>query len=112
MWRGAITFGLVNIGVRLYAATEDHDYHFRQIHRRDNGQIRHKRVCSECGEEVGFDDIIKGYETTEGELVVFDSEEFQQLPYVHRGMSVGDQSGRGGDAVIADHDWSASGVGS
>lgn len=80
MWRGAIAFGLVNIGVRIHAATADHDYRFHQVHREDHGRIQHKRVCSECGREVDYDDIVKGYETADGKLVVLDSEDFRTLP--------------------------------
>ncbi|CAM02981.1 DNA end-binding protein Ku [Saccharopolyspora erythraea NRRL 2338] len=80
MWRGAISFGLVNIGVRLYAATADHDYQFHQVHRQDHGRIHHKRVCEECGREIDYDDIVKGYETSDGELVVLDSQDLRKLP--------------------------------
>ncbi|MBB5923173.1 DNA end-binding protein Ku [Actinoalloteichus hoggarensis] len=80
MWRGAISFGLVNVAVRLYAATEDHDYHFFQLHRKDHGRIRYKRVCTVCGEEVAFDEIAKGYEMDDGRLVVLEQEDFARLP--------------------------------
>ncbi|WP_075742620.1 MULTISPECIES: Ku protein [Actinoalloteichus] len=80
MWRGAISFGLVNVAVRLYAATEDHDYHFFQLHRKDHGRIRYKRVCTVCGEEVTFDEIAKGYEMDDGRLVVLEPEDFARLP--------------------------------
>ncbi|AOS65355.1 Ku protein [Actinoalloteichus hymeniacidonis] len=80
MWRGAISFGLVNVTVRLYAATEDHDYHFFQLHRKDHGRIRYKRVCSACGEEVAYEEIAKGYEMDDGRLVVLEPEDFAKLP--------------------------------
>ncbi|CCH31573.1 Ku protein [Actinosynnema sp. NPDC047251] len=80
VWRGAISFGLVTIGVRLYTATEEHDFRFHQVHREDGGRIRYKRVCQVCGEEVAFADIAKGYELDDGRLVVMENEDFEKLP--------------------------------
>ncbi|MBW4722100.1 non-homologous end joining protein Ku [Saccharothrix obliqua] len=80
VWRGAISFGLVTIGVRLYTATEEHDFRFHQVHREDGGRIRYKRVCQVCGEEVAFADIAKGYELDDGRVVVMDAEDFEKLP--------------------------------
>ena len=80
IWRGAVSFGLVNVPVRLFSATENHDVQFRQVHREDGGRIRYKRVCSSCGEEVAYDDIAKGYETEDGDMVVLTDEDFADLP--------------------------------
>ncbi|MBB5953451.1 DNA end-binding protein Ku [Saccharothrix tamanrassetensis] len=80
VWRGAISFGLVTIGVRLYTATEEHDFRFHQVHREDGGRIRYKRVCQVCGEEVPFADIAKGYELDDGRMVVVDAEDLEKLP--------------------------------
>ena len=80
MWKGAVSFGLVNVPVKLYSATEDHDISFRQVHREDGGQIRYKRVCSVDGEEVSYDDIAKGYQTEDGQLVVITDDDLKQLP--------------------------------
>jgi DNA end-binding protein Ku len=80
VWRGAISFGLVTIGVRLYTATEEHDFRFHQVHREDGGRVRYKRVCQVCGEEVAYADIAKGYELDDGRVVVMDSEDFDKLP--------------------------------
>ncbi|WP_209618812.1 non-homologous end joining protein Ku [Saccharothrix coeruleofusca] len=80
VWRGAISFGLVTIGVRLYTATEEHDFRFHQVHREDGGRIRYRRVCSVCGEEVAFADIAKGYELDDGRMVVMADEDFDKLP--------------------------------
>ncbi|MEU4443804.1 Ku protein [Actinosynnema sp. NPDC050801] len=80
VWRGAISFGLVTIGVRLYTATEEHDFRFHQVHREDGGRIRYKRVCQVCGEEVAYADISKGYELDDGRVVVMDAEDFDKLP--------------------------------
>ena len=80
IWKGAISFGLVSIPVRLYSATEEKDISFRQVHRDDGGRIRYKRVCSVDGEEVPYADIAKGYELPDGEMVVLDDEDFANLP--------------------------------
>ena len=80
IWRGAISFGLVTIGVRLFSATEEHDFRFHQMHREDGGRIKYRRVCSVCGEEVAFADIAKGYELDDGRVVMLDSEDFEALP--------------------------------
>jgi DNA end-binding protein Ku len=80
MWKGAVSFGLVNVPVKLYSATEDHDISFRQVHREDGGRIHYKRVCSIDGEEVSYDDIAKGYETEDGQMVVITDEDLKNLP--------------------------------
>jgi DNA end-binding protein Ku len=80
VWKGAISFGLVSIPVRLFSATEEKDISFRQVHRDDGGRIRYKRVCSVDGEEVPYSDIAKGYELPDGEMVVLDDEDFANLP--------------------------------
>ncbi|NYF98845.1 Ku protein [Janibacter cremeus] len=80
IWKGAVSFGLVNVPVRLYSATENHDVQFRQVHRTDGGRIRYKRFCSIDGEEVAYDDIAKGYETQDGEMVVLTDEDMAGLP--------------------------------
>ena len=80
IWKGAISFGLVSIPVRLYGATEEKDVSFRQVHREDGGRIRYKRVCSVDGEEVAYGDIAKGYELPDGDIVVLDDNDFANLP--------------------------------
>lgn len=80
IWKGAVSFGLVNVPVRLYSATENHDVQFRQVHRTDGGRIKYKRFCSADGEEVAYDDIAKGYETEDGEMVILTDEDMADLP--------------------------------
>ena len=80
MWKGAVSFGLVNVPVRLYSATENHDVQFRQVHREDGGRIRYQRICSIDGEQVSYDDIAKGYETEDGRMVVLTDEDLADLP--------------------------------
>ncbi|MEV5411666.1 Ku protein [Thermopolyspora sp. NPDC052614] len=80
IWKGAISFGLVTIPVKLYSATEQKDVAFHQVHREDGGRIRYRRVCSLDGEEVQYADIAKGYELPTGEMVVLTDDDFEQLP--------------------------------
>ncbi|GAA1757732.1 Ku protein [Nostocoides vanveenii] len=80
IWKGAVSFGLVNVPVRLYSATENHDISFRQVHRTDGGRIKYQRVCSIDGELVSYDDIAKGYETEDGDMVVLTDADLADLP--------------------------------
>ncbi|MEP9381474.1 Ku protein [Nocardioides sp. KR10-350] len=80
IWKGAVSFGLVSVPVKLYAATESHDVSFRQVHVKDGGRIRYQRVCSIDGEEVPYSEIAKGYETEDGEMVVLTDDDFANLP--------------------------------
>ena len=80
IWKGAVSFGLVSVPVKLYAATESHDISFRQVHAKDGGRIKYQRVCSIDGEEVAYADIAKGYETEDGQMVVLDDDDFAELP--------------------------------
>jgi DNA end-binding protein Ku len=80
MWKGAISFGLVMIPVKLYTATEPQDIAFRQVHREDGGRIRFRRVCSIDGNEVPYEDVAKGFELPTGEMVVLTEEDMADLP--------------------------------
>src|SRR5215472_16538150 len=80
MWKGAVSFGLVMIPVKLYTATEQKDIAFRQVHREDGGRIRFRRFCSIDDQEVPYEDIAKGYELADGEMVVLTEEDMAELP--------------------------------
>jgi DNA end-binding protein Ku len=80
IWKGAVSFGLVSVPVKLYAATESHDISFRQVHAKDGGRIRYRRVCSIDGEEVEYAEIAKGYETDDGQMVILDDGDLAELP--------------------------------
>ncbi len=80
IWKGAVSFGLVNVPVRLFSATENHDVQFRQVHEKDGGRIKYQRVCSIDGEEVPYSDIAKGYETADGQMVVLSDQDLKNLP--------------------------------
>ena len=80
IWKGAVSFGLVSVPVKLYSATESHDVSFRQVHAKDGGRIKYQRVCSLDGEEVAYADIAKGYETEDGEMVILTDDDMAELP--------------------------------
>ncbi len=79
IWSGEITFGLVNVPVKLYGATRAHDISFHQVHDDDHGRIRYERRCEVCGREIDYEHIDKAYE--EGDkTVVLSDEELDALP--------------------------------
>ena len=80
MWKGSVAFGLVNVPVKMYAATEDHDVRFHQVHAKDGGRIKMKRTCSLDGEPVEYAELSKAYETETGQVVVMDESDFADLP--------------------------------
>jgi DNA end-binding protein Ku len=79
MWKGSISFGLVNIPIKLHTATEDKDIKLRTLHNKCNAPIKYEKVCSVCEEEVKPEDIVKAYEYTKGKFVVLDNEELEKL---------------------------------
>lgn len=80
IWKGSIAFGLVNVPVKVYSATEDHDLKFHQVHAADHGRIRYQRVCEECGEVIDYSDIAKAYTAEDGRMVVITDEDLATLP--------------------------------
>src|SRR6195952_2177188 len=80
IWKGSIAFGLVNVPVKVYSATQDHDIKFHQVHAKDNGRIRYKRVCEVCGEVVEYSDIARAFESDDGNSVVITDEDIATLP--------------------------------
>ena len=80
MWKGAISFGLVSIPIRVFPATEEKTVRFNQLHDADGGRIKYQRVCSIDGEEVSFDHIVKGYEYEKDRYVMLTDEDFDAVP--------------------------------
>jgi DNA end-binding protein Ku len=80
MWSGAVSFGLVSVPVKAYAATTNHDIRFHQVHAADGGRIKYKRTCSLDGQEVEYADIVKGFETEDGELITLSEDDLDSLP--------------------------------
>lgn len=79
MWSGAISFGLVNVPVKLYSASSSHDLPLHQVHDKDGGRIRYQRRCEVCGEIVAYEHIDKSYEE-DGKAVILTDEELKSLP--------------------------------
>lgn len=79
MWKGSISFGLVNIPIKLHAATEDKDVKFRSLHNECHTPIKYEKVCPTCEKEIGVKDIVKGYEVTKGKFVVVEEDELNGL---------------------------------
>ncbi|MFI8696483.1 non-homologous end joining protein Ku [Dietzia maris] len=80
IWKGEVSFGLVNVPVKVYSATEDHDLHARQVDKKDGVRIRYKKVRDDNGEEVEFSDIAKAYESEEGKMVILTKDDLASLP--------------------------------
>ncbi|GAC1412822.1 MAG: Ku protein [Actinomycetota bacterium] len=78
IWKGAISFGLVTIPIRVYSAVEEKSLKFNQLHSTDQGRIKMKRTCSLDGAEVGFDEIVKGFEYEKGHYVVLTEEDLDR----------------------------------
>lgn len=79
IWTGAITFGLVNVPVKVYSATEDHDISLHQVHDKDGGRIKYQRRCEICGKIISYDHIDKAYDDGE-QTVVLTDEDLSSLP--------------------------------
>jgi DNA end-binding protein Ku len=78
-WKGSISFGLVNVPVQLYTAVRSQDIRFRQLHGKTHARVKQQRIDVETGEEVDYDDLVKGYETEDGRYVIVDPDELRQL---------------------------------
>lgn len=79
VWKGQISFGLVNVPITLYSAEKRTDVQFRMLDSRNNARVRYERVNEETGEEVPWNEIVKGYEHDEGNYVLLTDEDFKQV---------------------------------
>jgi DNA end-binding protein Ku len=80
LWKGAISFGLVNIPISMYVATENKDIKFNYLHKECMTPVKYQKFCSHCQKEVGSDDIVRGYEYQKGNYVVIKPEDFERIP--------------------------------
>jgi DNA end-binding protein Ku len=80
IWNGAISFGLVSIAVKVYAATEQKHIRFHQLHAADGSRVRYQRMCVGCGEEVAYEDLAKGYDLGGEDMVMLTDDDFAGLP--------------------------------
>ena len=91
IWSGSISFGLVNVPVRLHSATQQKDVHFNQFQRGTGERIRQKRVAEDSGKEVDYDDIVKGYEIAKGRHVMVEPDELDSVdPEASRTIDIED----------------------
>lgn len=79
LWKGAISFGLVNIPVKLYAATERKDIRFNYLHRQCNTPIRYEKHCPTCNKPVDQEEIVRGYEFEKGRYVIIEDEDIESV---------------------------------
>ncbi|NQD66000.1 Ku protein [Bacillus haikouensis] len=79
IWKGSISFGLVNIPIKLHSATEDRDIKLRSLHKECHTPIKYEKVCPVCEKEIDHSDIVKGYEVTKGKFVVLEEDELNQI---------------------------------
>jgi DNA end-binding protein Ku len=77
IWNGTITFGLVNVPIKLYSATESKTVHFSEVHAKDGAQIEHRRICPKEDREVDYKDVVKGYEVSPDRYVVLEKDEIK-----------------------------------
>ncbi len=75
LWNGTVSFGLVNVPVKLFSATESKTIHFHEVHAEDGARIEHRRFCSKEDKEVPYKDVAKGYEVRKNTYVMLDKEE-------------------------------------
>ncbi|MGB3376852.1 MAG: Ku protein [Microbacterium sp.] len=80
IWKGAVTFGLVNVPVKVYSAIEDHDISLHQVHDEDGGRIRYQRICELDGKPVAYADIERAYVDDDGQTVVLTKKDLEALP--------------------------------
>ncbi|SEN59500.1 DNA end-binding protein Ku [Mesobacillus persicus] len=79
MWKGSISFGLVNIPIKLHTATQDKDIKLRTLHKKCHSPVKYEKVCSVCNEELKPEEIVKAYEYTKGKYVVLEEDELEKL---------------------------------
>ncbi len=80
LWKGAISFGLVHVPVKLYAATERKDIKFNYLHEKCKTPVRYEKVCPTCETEVPMEEIVRGYEYEKGKYVILKDEDFENIP--------------------------------
>ncbi|HEY4553802.1 MAG TPA: Ku protein [Bacillaceae bacterium] len=88
IWKGSISFGLVNIPIKLHAATEDKDVKFRSLHKECHNPIKYEKKCPVCDEEVEAKDIVKGFEITKGKFVIMEDDELKELSQANEEKAV------------------------
>jgi DNA end-binding protein Ku len=97
IWNGTITFGLLNVPIKLFTATESKTVHFHEVHAADGARLEHRRICSKEGKEVDFKDVVKGYEVDQDRYVVLEKDEVKaaagdrgKVVHLHEFVDAGD----------------------
>lgn len=80
LWKGAVSFGLVYVPIKMYAATEKKDIKFNYLHEKCKTPVQYKRFCPNCRQEVAMEEIVRGYEYEKGRYVIMREEDFERLP--------------------------------
>ncbi len=88
LWKGSISFGLVNIPIKMFAATEDKDIRFRYIHKECHTPIKYEKVCPTCNKNITEGDIVRGYEYEPGRFVILDQDDFESLKSAVQSRSI------------------------
>src|SRR5436853_7505140 len=91
IWNGTLTFGMVNVPIKLYSATESKTVHFHEVHAKDGARIEHRRICPKEDKEVPYKEIVKGYEVKSEQYVVHEKDEIKAAEgerdrVIHLGM--------------------------
>ena len=79
MWKGSVSFGLVNIPIKMFTATEEKDIRFRYLHKECNTPLKYKKTCPTCDKEVSEDEIVRGYEYETGRFIIIDDKDMEAL---------------------------------
>jgi DNA end-binding protein Ku len=80
LWKGAVSFGMVSIPIKLFTATDEKDISFNQLHKTDGARVRYQRYCPEDEQVLELSDIVKGYEISPGQYVVMEQDDFDKVP--------------------------------
>jgi DNA end-binding protein Ku len=75
IWNGTVSFGLINVPVKVFSATESKTVHFTEVHAKDGAQVEHRRFCTKEDKEVDYDEVVKGFEVSRNEFVVLEKDE-------------------------------------
>ena len=78
IWKGWMSFGLINIPVNLYSGTKEKEIRFHLLHAKDHSPIRYARICKKEGKEVPWEEVVKGYELESGDMIVLADEDFEK----------------------------------
>lgn len=88
MWKGSISFGLVNIPIKMFAATEEKDVRFRYLHKTCHTPVKYEKVCPVCNKKINEEEIVRGYEYEPGRFIILDEDDFNALKTRTQGKNI------------------------